>query len=82
MTITLDEELGRQLAEVARLRGMDVSTVAAEMLRASLHEIRTPVFHSVMEFAGVGAGRPGAVQQDAQQYVESLRDEWEARERD
>lgn len=36
-----------------------------------------PRLHSVLEFAGVGAGRPGSIGDDVQGYIDAMRDEWE-----
>jgi hypothetical protein len=84
MTIILDEELSVRLAQEAKRRGEKAEEVAAQLLRQSLND--TPAGHtnrsSVMEYAGIGAGRPGALRgRDAQEYVDELRGEWEDRER-
>lgn len=83
MTLLLDDEISRQLNEEAQRRGQSVNALAAELLRQSLNVSVKPIAqpHSVMEFAGRGAGRPGALgERDAQVYVDELRDEWDARE--
>jgi hypothetical protein len=103
MTITIDDDLSARLSEEARRRGQDPETVATTLLRAVIDALASapngetaPRLHNVMEFAGVGAGRPGATQSildfegvakdsgvgmDAQEYVNQMRDEWEERER-
>lgn len=83
MTLLLDDEITRELNEEAQRRGQNVSVLAAELLRQSLKASAksTENRHAVMEFAGAGAGRPGALgEKDAQAYVNELRDEWSERE--
>ena len=48
----------------------------AEDLATELREDEPP--HNIMEFAGVGASNP--VGTDAQEYISSLRDEWDQRQ--
>lgn len=84
MTITLDDDLWRRLAEEAQRRGQNVDAMAEDWLRHQLNIVRpvAAAAHTVMEFAGVGAGRPGALtDRDAQNYIDELRDEWDERER-
>ena len=83
MIITLDDELSGWLAEEAKRRGEKADDVAAQLLRRSMKSLpsNSPKLHSVMDFAGVGAGRPGALSgKDAQEYVDELRAEWDERE--
>jgi hypothetical protein len=35
-----------------------------------------------MEFAGIGANRPGAIQSDIFSHINAMRDEWDEREKD
>ncbi len=84
MTIILDDELSSWLAQEAKRRGRKVDEVAALLLRASMRRI-PPDAHdlrSVMDFAGIGAGRHGALGgKDAQKHIDELRTEWDDRER-
>lgn len=83
LTIKLDDELSLWLAQEAKRTGLRVDEVAASLLRDSISKLpeAMPERRSVMEFAGVGAGRPGALNdKDAQEHIDELRAEWSDRE--
>ena len=63
-----DAELSRLATDAAVRAVTDASVNAAKPRR------------SLMEFAGIGEGSPGAVVGDAQAYVNAMRDEWDQRE--
>jgi hypothetical protein len=82
MTIMLDDELSHWLAQEAKRRGKTVDEVAAQLLRDSMKHIpaNSTERRSVMDFAGIGARRPGSLSgKDAQEYVEEQRAEWDDR---
>lgn len=88
ITVTVDDTLAERLQADAAARGQDVNHYALTVLRAGVDALALPEngetaprLHNAMEFAGVGAGRPGSLQgKDAQEYVNELRAEWEERE--
>lgn len=82
MTIEVDDEIAERLSEEALRRGKSPDDVASEVLLAGLLAATNGKgVHNVMEFAGIGAGRPWSLQgRDGQEYVNEMRDEWTERE--
>ena len=83
MTIDLDDDLTLRVEAEARKRGQSSEVFAVDFLRRNLTPAPAEAIqYSVMEFAGVGANRPGSIGGDINSYITSVRDEWDEREKE
>ena len=85
MTLSLSPEAEARLQAAAAQSGRTPEEIVAALVETL--PVPSPLPHpaastrSVMDFAGIGAGRPGSLQgRDAQEYVNEMRAEWDERE--
>lgn len=81
ITIQLPETL-RERAATAGISDADLSRLVTDAAVKAVSDASLPdePRRSIMDFAGVGEGRPGAVVGDAQAYINAMRNEWSHRE--
>lgn len=75
LTIELPDGLADRLADVPAADLVGALSEFADRRAAKEQHARKK--HSALEFAGVGAGRPGAIGEDVAGYIKAMRDEWD-----
>lgn len=77
LEIELTPEMQERLREKAKRRGLEEKAyVQTVVLRDLSQEEAEPSKHSIMELRGIGKGVWAGV--DVQQYINEMRDEWDA----